>query len=58
VTPITPLLCVSVPVGVKNHLWAITSPDVISGKYYESVGVPDNGSAMSTNEILLRKLEE
>ncbi|KAL3459144.1 hypothetical protein BJX64DRAFT_207527 [Aspergillus heterothallicus] len=37
--PIAPLFCVDVSTGVRNHLWAATSGDVVSGTYYEPVGV-------------------
>ncbi|KAL4877036.1 NAD(P)-binding protein [Aspergillus karnatakaensis] len=37
--PIAPLFCVPVSTGIRNHLWAATSPDVVSGAYYEPVGV-------------------
>ncbi|KAI1387327.1 uncharacterized protein F4822DRAFT_279442 [Hypoxylon trugodes] len=54
--PIAPLLCVPVSVGIKNYLWAATSPNVISGKYYEPVGVPDKETSAAKDEELSRKL--
>ncbi|KAK5624919.1 hypothetical protein RRF57_000635 [Xylaria bambusicola] len=39
--PLAPLVFVSVAIGIKNHLWAATNPNIVSGKYYEPVGVPD-----------------
>lgn len=56
--PLAPLLCVPVHVGVKNHLWAATSPKVVSGKYYEPIGVSDRESTMAKDEDLAKKLWE
>lgn len=39
--PFAPFLSVSANVGARNALWAATSSGVVSGKYYEPVGVPD-----------------
>ncbi|KAF1979988.1 NAD(P)-binding protein [Bimuria novae-zelandiae CBS 107.79] len=54
--PIAPFFCVPVSVGIINHLWAATSPDVVSGKYYEPVGVPGKESALAKDESLSKKL--
>ncbi|KAI1373881.1 hypothetical protein F4677DRAFT_427528 [Hypoxylon crocopeplum] len=54
--PIAPLVCVPVSVGVKNHLWAATSQDVVSGKYYEPVGVPNKETALAKDGDLSRRL--
>ncbi|ETS75325.1 hypothetical protein PFICI_12269 [Pestalotiopsis fici W106-1] len=56
--PLAPLICVPVQVGVKNHLWAATSPLVVSGKYYEPVGVPDRESALAKDDNLSKRLWE
>ncbi|KAH8895279.1 NAD(P)-binding protein [Thozetella sp. PMI_491] len=56
--PIAPLLCVPVAVGIRNHLWATTSPDISSGMYYEPVGVPGTESAAAKDESLLQRLRE
>lgn len=40
-TPLAPLLSVPANVGARNVLWAATCSGVVSGKYYEPVGVPD-----------------
>ncbi|KAK7752338.1 hypothetical protein SLS62_005674 [Diatrype stigma] len=56
--PIAPLFCVSPSVGIRNHLWAATSPDVVSGMYYEPVGVPGKLSAPAQDEKLLKRLHE
>ncbi|KAI1767966.1 NAD(P)-binding protein [Hypoxylon sp. FL1150] len=56
--PIAPLVCVSVADGVKNHLWAATSPDAESGRYYEPVGVAGKETAVARNEDLFRRLRE
>ena len=39
-----------------NHLWAATSSDVVSGSYYEPVGVPGKESALAKDEGLSGKL--
>jgi retinol dehydrogenase-12 len=39
-------------------LWAATSPDVVSGMYYEPVGVPGRLSASAQDEKLLKRLHE
>ncbi|KAK8062657.1 dehydrogenase reductase SDR member 13 [Apiospora hydei] len=56
--PIAPLVCVPVAAGIKNHLWAATSPDVVSGKYYEPVGIPDKESAVAKDDGLIERLWE
>jgi retinol dehydrogenase-12 len=57
--PITaPLICVPVTVGILNHLWAATSSKVVSGTYYEPVGVPGKESALAKDRQLSRKLWE
>jgi retinol dehydrogenase-12 len=47
---------VSLEEGVKNGLWAMTSDDVQSGRYYEPVGVLGKGSALSRDRELGEKL--
>lgn len=39
--PLAPFLTVTANVGARNAIWAATSSGVVSGKYYEPVGVPD-----------------
>lgn len=56
--PIARFICVPVSVGIRNHLWAATSPDVVSGTYYEPVGVPGKESAMARDEALAKRLWE
>ncbi|KAM0820690.1 hypothetical protein AB5N19_06510 [Seiridium cardinale] len=56
--PIAPLFCVPTTVGIRNHLWASTSPDVVSGMYYEPVGVPGKLSASAQDEKFLKRLHE
>lgn len=56
--PISPLFCVPVAIGVRNHLWAATAADVESGKYYEPVGVPDGETAIAKDPALSKKLWE
>lgn len=55
---VVPLIGVEVDEGVKSQLWAATAASVKSGEYYEPVGVPGKGNALSKNEELGRKLWE
>ncbi len=58
--PLAPLICTSVEFGVRNHLWAATSPDVVSGQYYVPVGVVDKDTIIGREggEALSTKLWE
>lgn len=56
--PIAPFFCVPVSVGIANHLWAATSPEVVSGTYYEPVGVPGKETAIAKDDTLSEKLWE
>lgn len=56
--PIAPFFCVPVNIGVMNHLWAVTSPSVVSGMYYEPVGVPGKESAVARDKGLSKRLWE
>ena len=56
--PIAPLFCVPVSVGIRNHLWAGTSSKVVSGTYYEPVGVPGTRSDAAKDELLSKRLRE
>ncbi|OAL45021.1 NAD(P)-binding protein [Pyrenochaeta sp. DS3sAY3a] len=56
--PIAPYFCVPVSVGIANHLWAATSPEVVSGTYYEPVGVPGKESAIAKDDALSKRLWE
>ncbi|KAI0397101.1 NAD(P)-binding protein [Xylariaceae sp. FL0594] len=56
--PIAPFFCVPVSEGIRNHLWAATSPDVVSGTYYEPVGVPAKTSHAARDDDMPTKLWE
>ncbi|KAF2689536.1 NAD(P)-binding protein [Lentithecium fluviatile CBS 122367] len=56
--PIAPFFCVPVSVGITNHLWATTSPNVVSGTYYEPVGVSGKESAVARDKDLSKRLWE
>ncbi|KAF1998994.1 NAD(P)-binding protein [Amniculicola lignicola CBS 123094] len=56
--PIAPYICVPVAIGILNHLWAATSPDVVSGTYYEPVGVAGKESALAKDNDLSMRLWE
>ncbi|KAJ8129330.1 hypothetical protein O1611_g4302 [Lasiodiplodia mahajangana] len=57
-TFISYLICVPVFVGIRNHLWAATSSEVVSGKYYELIGVLDRESKIAKDENLSKELWE
>ncbi|KAL4942576.1 hypothetical protein BDV06DRAFT_235318 [Aspergillus oleicola] len=44
--------------GVKNQLWASVDKNVISGEYYEPVGISGSGSRLGKDEGLARGLWE
>ncbi|KAI8935775.1 hypothetical protein NX059_007295 [Plenodomus lindquistii] len=50
------VVAVSVEKGTLNQLWALVSPDVVSGEYYEPVGVAGRGSKWTKDLELARKL--
>lgn len=54
--PIAPLVCASVPQGVRNHLWAASSQEVISGSYYEPVGMGGKETGFAKDDELADKL--
>lgn len=55
-----PVFGLTVEDGAKNTVWAATasSKDVVSGEYYEPIGVAGNGSVWSRDRGLARKLWE
>ncbi|KAF4465185.1 short-chain dehydrogenase reductase [Fusarium albosuccineum] len=53
---IAPLQGVTVEEGVKNQLWASTAPNVISGEYYEPVGVAGKGNKYTRDPKLAEEL--
>ncbi|KAF7332344.1 Retinol dehydrogenase 13 [Mycena kentingensis (nom. inval.)] len=66
--PLAPLLMVKPEVGARNVLWAACAPvasgggeqkgRVVSGKYYEPVGIPDRETHLCKDEELGRRLRE
>jgi retinol dehydrogenase-12 len=54
--PIAPFFCVPVATGIRNHLWAATSSEVVSGEYYEPVGVPGRLSPALQEETFSKRL--
>lgn len=49
---VAPSIAVSIEQGVKNQLWAGAAQDVVSGKYYEHVGIPEERTgAPATVEV-------
>ncbi|KAH7176216.1 hypothetical protein EDB81DRAFT_674828 [Dactylonectria macrodidyma] len=53
---IVPIFGVEVEEGAKSQLWAATAKGVVNGEYYEPVGIPGRGSALSKSEELGDKL--
>ncbi|CAO2653556.1 Nn.00g029670.m01.CDS01 [Neocucurbitaria sp. VM-36] len=53
---IAPKVCVAVEEGAKSGLWAATAVDVQTGRYYEPVGVSGQGSELSRDEMLGKRL--
>lgn len=51
-----PFLGKDIREGVFNHLWAATSSNVVSGQYYEPVGISGRASKLSEDTELCRKL--
>ncbi|KKY36924.1 putative short-chain dehydrogenase reductase [Diaporthe ampelina] len=44
--------------GVKNQLWASTSKDVVSGRFYTPVGVLGNTTKLASDDALAERLRE
>ncbi len=53
-----PVFGLTVEDGAKNTLWAATADDIVSGEYYEPIGMAGKGSALSTDRGLAKKLWE
>lgn len=53
---VLPLVGVPVETGVINHLWAATGTGVVSGEYYEPVGVGAKQHALASDAVLGSKL--
>jgi len=49
---------VGVEKGVLNQLWASVSKDVVSGEYYEPVGVSGKGSKAAEDDVLGQRVLE
>lgn len=54
--PLAPFMSVSPEEGAKNHLWAATSQDAVSGKYYTPVGVPDREGKLAGDDKLRQRV--
>ncbi|KAI4643392.1 uncharacterized protein J4E78_009861 [Alternaria triticimaculans] len=53
---VAPKRCGSLEEGIKNGVWAATAQGVLSGRYYEPVGVLGMGSELSKDTRLGEKL--
>ncbi|OAQ87053.1 short-chain dehydrogenase/reductase [Purpureocillium lilacinum] len=54
--PLANLAFTPVSEGVKNQLWASVSKHVVSGEYYEPVGVPDKVRKLGRSDELAKAL--
>ncbi|PSR88608.1 hypothetical protein BD289DRAFT_366897 [Coniella lustricola] len=54
--PLAPFISVDPEIGARNHLWAATSRNVVSGTYYEPVGVPDKEGPSARDEAMRERL--
>ncbi|KAJ3546622.1 hypothetical protein NM208_g1913 [Fusarium decemcellulare] len=57
-TTIAPTVVGPVSEGVKNHLWATTSPDIESGEFYEPVGKTGGLEGHGLDDEMAKKLWE
>jgi retinol dehydrogenase 12 len=57
-TVVAPQAALSVEDGVKNQLWAATSPKAATGHYYEPIGVADTECGYALDKELSKKLWE
>ncbi|OLN97754.1 putative oxidoreductase C736.13-like protein 7 [Colletotrichum chlorophyti] len=55
---VLPFIGVDVEEGAKSQLWAATAEGVVSGEYYDPVGVARKGSALSKDKSLAKRLWE
>ena len=55
---VAPNVVIPISEGVKNHLWATSSPDIVSGTYYEPVGGVVELHAVTGDEAMSQKLWE
>lgn len=53
---VLPLVGTTVQDGVRNQLWAATAKDVVSGEYYEPVGVGGKAHALVQDKALGQRL--
>lgn len=55
---LVPLVGVSVEEGAKSQLWPATAKGVHGGEYYVPVSVSGNGSQLSKDKVLAKKLRD
>ncbi|KAF5001605.1 hypothetical protein FGRMN_911 [Fusarium graminum] len=53
---VAPGLEIPISEGVKNHLWATTTPDIKNGEFYEPVGKTGGLEGQGLNDELAKKL--
>jgi len=53
-----PLVTVNVQTGTLNQLWGSVSKNVVSGTYYEPIGLTGKGSPLTEDEALAKRLWE
>ncbi len=52
---VLPLIGVELEEGAKNQLWAATAKGIVSGEYYNPVGITGKSSKLSQDEKLIEK---
>jgi retinol dehydrogenase 12 len=52
------LVTTTVELGARNHVWAASSPDVVSGYYFVPVGILDKKTIIEKDESLTKRLKE
>ncbi|KAM0432235.1 hypothetical protein ACHAPT_004773 [Fusarium lateritium] len=57
-TTVVPTVVGPISEGVKNHLWATTSPDIENGEFYEPVGKTGGLEGHGLDDEMTRKLWE
>lgn len=58
ISPFTAFVTTSVELGARNHVWAATSSEVVSGYYFVPVGIIDKNTIIEKDASLTGKLKE
>lgn len=55
---VVPKVTIPLDEGVKNHLWAATSPDIKTATYYQPVGIAETPEGPCADDAMAEKLWE